>query len=196
VLKDESQELLPKLLELRAEAQRLSGQQWSKARIPTAEEINARNQEIFDRAASLLGFENFQRIFGAPAYGKVSLIDSRLLEKSEADRSKALLINTTASGQRSSKPAATVTLKHLAAALAQDTEITKAQVDVILAGLVGNIVKHLQKGERIRIGGLGILQVRKRAARLGRNPATGERLQIKASKKVAFRASKDLKKVI
>ena len=62
--------------------------------------------------------------------------------------------------------------------------------------LVGNIVKHLKKGERIRIGGLGILQVRRRAARMGRNPATGEAIQIKASKKVAFRASKELKEAI
>jgi len=61
---------------------------------------------------------------------------------------------------------------------------------------VGQIVKHLKKGERIRIGGLGILQVRKRAARMGRNPATGEAIQIKASKKVAFRASKELKEAI
>jgi len=50
--------------------------------------------------------------------------------------------------------------------------------------------------ERIRIGGLGILQVRKRAARMGRNPATGEAIQIKASKKVAFRASKELKESV
>ena len=54
----------------------------------------------------------------------------------------------------------------------------------------------LKKGERIRIGGLGILQVRKRAARMGRNPATGEAIQIKASKKVAFRASKELKELV
>ena len=40
--------------------------------------------------------------------------------------------------------------------------------------MVGQITKHLKKGERIRIVGLGILQVRKRAARMGRNPATGE----------------------
>jgi DNA-binding protein HU-beta len=40
------------------------------------------------------------------------------------------------------------------------------------------------------------LQVRKRAARMGRNPATGEAIQIKASKKVAFRASKELKEAI
>ena len=68
----------------------------------------------------------------------------------------------------------------------EDNELSKKQAEAILAGLVGNIVKHLKKGERIRIGGLGILQVRKRAARMGRNPATGEAIQIKASKKGRF----------
>ena len=58
------------------------------------------------------------------------------------------------------------------------------------------IAKHLKKGERVRIVGLGILQVRKRAARVGRNPATGEPIQIKASKKVAFRAAKELKEAV
>ena len=92
--------------------------------------------------------------------------------------------------------ATTVTLKHLAANLAEDNELSKKQAEAILGGLVGDIVKHLKKGERIRIVGLGILQVRKRAARMGRNPATGEPIQIKASKKVAFRASKELKESI
>jgi DNA-binding protein HU-beta len=46
------------------------------------------------------------------------------------------------------------------------------------------------------MSGLGILQVRKRAARMGRNPATGEAIKIKASKKVAFRAAKDLKMAV
>jgi DNA-binding protein HU-beta len=99
-------------------------------------------------------------------------------------------------GLMANKPATTVTLKHLAASLAEDNELSKKQSEAILAGLVGQIVKHLKKGERIRIGGLGILQVRKRAARMGRNPATGEAIQIKASKKVAFRASKELKEAI
>ena len=91
---------------------------------------------------------------------------------------------------------ATVTLKHLAAALADQHEITKKQSEAILNDLIGLVTKHLKKGERIRIAGLGILQVRKRAARMGRNPATGEPIKIKASKKVAFRASKDLKEAI
>jgi DNA-binding protein HU-beta len=63
----------------------------------------------------------------------------------------------------------------------------------MLGELVALITKHLKKGERIRIAGLGILQVRRRAARMGRNPATGEAIQIKAGKKVAFRAAKDFK---
>ena len=91
---------------------------------------------------------------------------------------------------------ATITLKHLAAALADDHELSKKAAEAILTDMVGKIAKHLKKGERIRIVGLGILQVRKRAARTGRNPATGEAIQIKASKKVAFRASKELKEAV
>jgi DNA-binding protein HU-beta len=89
-----------------------------------------------------------------------------------------------------------ITLKHLAASLADDNELSKKQAEAILGGLVGQLVKHLKKGERVRIGGLGILQVRKKAARMGRNPSTGEAIQIKARKKVDFRASKELKEVI
>jgi DNA-binding protein HU-beta len=90
----------------------------------------------------------------------------------------------------------TVTLKHLAAALAESHEIPKKQAEAMLGDFVGLIVKHLKKGERLRIVGLGILQVRKRAARMGRNPATGEAIKIKASKKVAFRAAKELKEAV
>ncbi|MBN8981035.1 MAG: HU family DNA-binding protein [Pseudomonadota bacterium] len=90
----------------------------------------------------------------------------------------------------------TVTLKHLAAAMAEDHEMSKKQAEALLTDLVDRITKHLKKGERIRIVGLGILQVRKRAARMGRNPATGEAIQIKASKKVAFRAAKELKEAV
>ena len=94
------------------------------------------------------------------------------------------------------KSAPTVTLKHLAASLADNHEMSKKQTEAVLGDLVGLVTKHLKKGDRIRIGGLGILQVRKRAARMGRNPATGEAIKIKASKKVAFRASKDLKMAV
>jgi len=96
----------------------------------------------------------------------------------------------------SKKATSPITLTHLAARLAADHEMSKRQGAALLGGLVALITKHLKKGERIRIAGLGILQVRKRAARMGRNPATGEAIKIKASKKVAFRAAKDLKLAI
>ena len=92
--------------------------------------------------------------------------------------------------------APTVTTKHLAHALAEQHQLTKKQGLEMMEELIGMITKHLKKGERVKIAGLGILQVRNRAARMGRNPATGEVIQIKASKKVAFRASKDLKMAI
>jgi DNA-binding protein HU-beta len=89
-----------------------------------------------------------------------------------------------------------VTIRNIAAKLAEDHEMSKKQSEAILGDMVSQIVRHLKKGDRIRIGGLGILQVRKRAARMGRNPATGEQIQIKASKKVAFRAAKELKESV
>ena len=94
------------------------------------------------------------------------------------------------------KPNTTVTLKHLAADLSATHEMSKKQTEAVLGDLVGLVTKHLKKGDRIRIGGLGILVVRKRAARMGRNPATGQPIQIKASKKVAFRAAKELKEAV
>ena len=90
----------------------------------------------------------------------------------------------------------TVTLKHLAAAIADEQELSKKQAESILNDMVSRITKHLKKGERIKLAGLGIFQVRHRAARMGRNPATGEPIAIKASRKVAFRATKDLKMAV
>jgi DNA-binding protein HU-beta len=89
-----------------------------------------------------------------------------------------------------------VSTKQLAYALAEKHQFTKKQGQEILEDLVGLITKHLKKRARVKIAGLGILQVRNRAARMGRNPATGEPIQIKASKKVAFRATKELKEAV
>jgi DNA-binding protein HU-beta len=94
------------------------------------------------------------------------------------------------------KAAATVTLKHIAAELATEHEVSKKQAEGMLTGMIDLVVKNLKKGQRVRLVGLGILQVKKRAARMGRNPATGEQIKIKASKKVAFRAAKELKEAV
>ena len=91
---------------------------------------------------------------------------------------------------------ATVTTNQLAKDLAETHAMAKKQAGIVLADLTDMIAKHLKKGARVRINGIGVLQVRKRPARMGRNPATGEAIKIKASKKVAFRASKELKESI
>lgn len=90
----------------------------------------------------------------------------------------------------------TVTLKNIAAEIAEKHELTKKQVNLIMEDLIAHLVKNLKKGNRVRMAGLGILQVRKRAARMGRNPATGETIKIPAKKKIAFRAAKELKEAV
>ena len=90
----------------------------------------------------------------------------------------------------------TVTLKHIAADLAEMHELPKKQMNEIVEDLVGLLQKNLKKGCRVRWKGMGTLQVRKRAARMGRNPATGEAIKIPAKKKIAFRASKELKEAV
>ena len=112
------------------------------------------------------------------------------------DAKNGLFSGQSAQGGQDKNRLTTITLKHLAAAIAEEQELSKKQAETILTDLVTMITKHLKKGERIRIVGLGILQVRKRAARIGRNPATGEAIQIKASKKVVFRAAKELKEAV
>jgi DNA-binding protein HU-beta len=89
-----------------------------------------------------------------------------------------------------------ITIKVLAKELEEQHQLSKRQALKLMEDLIGMITKHLVVGERVKIIGLGILQVRNRVARMGRNPNTGEPIQIKASKTVAFRASKELKEAV
>jgi DNA-binding protein HU-beta len=93
-------------------------------------------------------------------------------------------------------PQITVTLKQIAAELAEGHDLPKKQAEAVLGDLVALATRHLKNGDKIRLTGLGILQVQQRAARMGRNPATGEAIQIKASKKIAFRPAKELKEAV
>jgi DNA-binding protein HU-beta len=89
-----------------------------------------------------------------------------------------------------------ITLKAVFEHLGETHALPKKQVHGLLADFVAAMTTHLKRGDRIRMSGLGILEVKTRAARMGRNPATGESIQIKASKKVAFRPAKELKESI
>jgi DNA-binding protein HU-beta len=195
VLEHKSPELLTAFLALRAEAQRKAVEEWPKSGTPSADDLNARNQQMLDRAAALLGPENFERIFEFPSSQRVDLVNPAIKEAADASRrprSRTAHLRV-ATGAKKPSVQPTVTLKHLAAKLSKEHELTKREGEAILGELVSLITKHLKAGSRVRIAGFGILQVRTRAARLGRNPATGEVVKIKASKKIAFRPSSDLK---
>jgi DNA-binding protein HU-beta len=93
-------------------------------------------------------------------------------------------------------PQVTITLKQIAAELAEGHDLPKKLAEAVLGDLVTLASKYLKKGDKIRLTGLGILQVRAREARMGRNPATGASIKIAASKKIAFRPAKELKEAV
>jgi DNA-binding protein HU-beta len=102
----------------------------------------------------------------------------------------------TARTVKAKTPAPVVTLKHIAAEIAEAHELPKTHAETMLTDTVERVARHLVKGNKVRIVGLGIFQVKRREARMGRNPQTGEAVKIKASKKVTFRAGKELKEAV
>jgi DNA-binding protein HU-beta len=109
---------------------------------------------------------------------------------------KAATKVATKTAKAATSASAILTLRHIAEQLSAAHELPKRQANEMLTQVVEMITKSLKKGEKIRLSGLGILQVRKRAARTGRNPQTGEAIKIKASKKIAFRPAKELKEAV
>lgn len=73
---------------------------------------------------------------------------------------------------------------------------TKAGAERAVEAVFETIVKTMSRGEEVAIAGFGTFRVAKRAAREGRNPKTGEKIQIKASVKPKFRAGKLLKEAV
>ena len=90
----------------------------------------------------------------------------------------------------------TVTLKHLAAGLSERRGLPKRDAEALAAELVGDLVAQIKTGAKVRIAGLGVLEIRNRPARTARNLATGEPVQVAASRKLVFRAAKELKAAV
>jgi DNA-binding protein HU-beta len=86
--------------------------------------------------------------------------------------------------------------KELIDALADKTGSSKADADRNIAALIEIVTATLKKGDNVALVGFGTFEVRKRAARIGRNPATGAELKIKASKAPAFKAGATLKAAV
>ena len=84
----------------------------------------------------------------------------------------------------------------LIAAVADSAELSKKDAEKALKAFVDVVSEELKKGEKVQLVGFGTFEVSERAAREGRNPATGEAMTIKASKAPKFKAGKALKDLI
>jgi len=81
-------------------------------------------------------------------------------------------------------------------AIAAGADISKAAAGRALDSMLGAVTDSLQKGEQVSLVGFGTFAVKERAARTGRNPKTGETIQIKAAKVPGFKAGKALKDAV
>ena len=84
----------------------------------------------------------------------------------------------------------------LVAAVAAKTGDTKKAAEASVDAFVSAVKESLKKGEKVQLVGFGSFEVRKRAARKGRNPQTGAEMKIPASKAPVFKAGKALKEVV
>ncbi len=82
------------------------------------------------------------------------------------------------------------------AAIAEHADLTKADAGRALDALIDIVTVSLKWREEISLVGFGTFSVKDRAARTGRNPATGEEIQIVASKAVSFKVGKSLKDAV
>lgn len=81
-------------------------------------------------------------------------------------------------------------------AVADHADLTKAAASRAVEAILNNVTRALKKGEQVTLVGFGTFEVRKRKARTGRNPQTGEEIRIKASKAPSFKAGKALKDAV
>ena len=81
----------------------------------------------------------------------------------------------------------------LVAAMAEQTNLSKKDAEAALKAFIDVVSEELKKGEKVQLVGFGTFEVSERAAREGRNPQTGETMEIKASITPKFKAGKALK---
>ncbi|KJS23277.1 MAG: DNA-binding protein [Clostridiaceae bacterium BRH_c20a] len=84
----------------------------------------------------------------------------------------------------------------LISSVAEKSELTKKDAEKAVSALFASVEEALARGEKVQLVGFGTFEVRDRKARTGRNPQTGEEIQIPAAKVPAFKAGKSLKDAV
>lgn len=109
-------------------------------------------------------------------------------KKAAAPASKPVRVTATAGK--------TITASALLQAIADHNGVKKSEAKAFIEGYFDVVRAHVLKGVKVKIGDLGMILIRARKARMGRNPQTGEPVKIKASKKLAFRQSAVMKAAV
>ena len=81
----------------------------------------------------------------------------------------------------------------LVAKIAEKSGLSKKQAELALGAFIDSITEALKAGDKVQLMGFGTFEVKERAARTGRNPSTGETIEIPASKTPSFKAGKGLR---
>lgn len=89
-----------------------------------------------------------------------------------------------------------MTKEEMIGMIAQDANINKRQASDALHSFIGNVTNNLKKGNKVSFVGFGTFSVSKRKARIGRNPQTGAKINIPATKVPHFKAGKTLKEAV
>ncbi|GIK49215.1 MAG: HU family DNA-binding protein [Hyphomonadaceae bacterium] len=108
--------------------------------------------------------------------------------KKAAPAAKAVRVTATAGK--------TVTASALLQSVADHLGLKKSEAKAFVDGYTDVVKAYVLKGAKVKIGDIGMVMIRHRKARMGRNPQTGEPVKIKASKKLAFRQSAVMKAAV
>jgi len=81
----------------------------------------------------------------------------------------------------------------LVSSVAEKAEITKKEAEKVVSAVFASVEEALAKGEKVQLVGFGTFEVKERAARTGRNPKTGEEIEIPATRVPSFKPGKSLK---
>lgn len=109
-------------------------------------------------------------------------------KKAAAPAPKAVKVTATAGK--------TVTASALLQSVADHLGVKKSEAKALTEGYLDVVKAYVMKGAKVKIGDIGMIMIRARKARMGRNPQTGEPVKIKASKKLAFRQSAVMKAAV
>ena len=114
-------------------------------------------------------------------------------KKAPAKRAKKAAAPERKPAKVTATPGKTVTASALLQSVADHNMMKKSEAKAFVEGYLDVVKAYVMKGAKVKIGDVGMIMIRHRKARMGRNPQTGEPVKIKASKKLAFRQSAVMK---